>query len=299
MSIQERVKQIRKESGLSQEAFAASIGVTRANLSQIELGNQMPTLEIISSIVRIYGKSYSWLIDGKEILDKRVTPPDTEKRGNLKGNLKGNPISQGHSESYIKKVTAGKNPDETGKIIEHVIDTSGLRLVPMVDISAAAGEGYLNQEQLDEQQVLRLPSTMVKSGYHLCIRVKGPSMAPTFQDGGYLLIRLLDKNEWATVRNEYCYVIVDTEGKTYVKRLRNRFNAADGGFIVCTSDNPDKMSHPNFNLRSVEIQHIWWVSWYFTAKMPNIHDVYYNRLSRLEENFDEFSQQVKRKLDIK
>src|SRR5689334_7205334 len=66
MTIQERIKKVRKDSCLSQEEFSASIGQKRANYSQVELGNQLPSIAMISSIARIYGISHAWIIDGKE-----------------------------------------------------------------------------------------------------------------------------------------------------------------------------------------------------------------------------------------
>jgi phage repressor protein C with HTH and peptisase S24 domain/transcriptional regulator with XRE-family HTH domain len=316
MTIQERIKHIRQESGKTQADFAASIGLKRDNYAQIEVGKQLPSLEAIAAIVRIYNKSYSWLIDGKET-DKKVTPAENEGKGNPKGNLKGNLTNPEQAESYTKKVThdvyptvdpivypTGKGGKDsytkkvystekgTLKVDIHepaIVDTSGLSIVPIVDISAAAGDGYMNvTEHIDETKVLRLPQKMVKSGFHLCIQVKGHSMAPTLQDGGYLVIRLLERSDWLHIRNEYVYVIVDNEGKTYVKRLKNRFkDTEDGGFIVCMSDSLDKMAHPNFNLHPHEIQHIWFVEWYFTAKMPNLTNTAINRMSRLEDEMAE------------
>lgn len=291
-TISDRIKSIREESGLTQEEFAASIGIKRPNYANIEVGKQLPTLDTITAIVRIYRKSFDWLITGASVSDNYAHP-------NAHPNA--HPIKKEGGDSYTKKVYKGVQGSE--QVIDHIVDTSGLQLVPIVDISAAAGEGYLNQEFIDEEQVLRLPANMVKSGYHLCIRVKGPSMAPTFQDGGYVIIRHLAKHEWAGIKNEYVYVIVDNEGKAYIKRIRNRFSSVNTGFIVCTSDSPDKMAHPNFNLQADEIQHIWVVAWYFTAKMPNIHDTYYNRLSRLEDDFSDLIQRFekieKRKVDTK
>lgn len=161
-----------------------------------------------------------------------------------------------------------------------VVDTAGLRVIPIVDIKAAAGKGYINPEVLEETDVIRLPTGMVKGVNPMAIRVKGPSMAPTLQDGGLLAITLVNKGDWINIRDKFIYVIVDAEGATYVKRLRNRFS---NGFIVCTSDNPDKQSFPNFNLQHNEIQFIWNVEMYFTHKMPNIHDQYYSRLQNLED----------------
>lgn len=80
------------------------------------------------------------------------------------------------------------------------------------------------------------------------------------------------------------------EGKTYLKRVRNRFS---NGFLVLTSDNPDKASYPNFNLQAPEIVSIWYVEWYLSAKLPNIHDQFYSRLERLENSIED----INRKFD--
>ena len=118
-------------------------------------------------------------------------------------------------------------------------------------------------------------------------------MAPTIQDGGYVIIKQLDHSEWLNMPTDRIYVVVDKEGQTFLKRVKNRLSGTRGGFIVHSSDSPDKVSHPNFNLRHDEIAFIWYVEWYFTAKMPNIHDQYYDRLSRLEDTVDELANQFR------
>lgn len=253
MVIGDRIKQVRQKSKLSQELFAQSIGLERANYSLLELNRHNPTLQVLQAISKIYGVSYQWLIDGREgkmSMKTEVAP---------------------YSESQI-------------------VDTSGYSLIPVTDIKAAAGEGYLNQDIIDETDVIRLPPNMIRGGNHLCIRIKGTSMAPTLQDGGYVIIRMLDRGDWSTMLNDRIYVVVDMEGKTFLKRLKNRLSG-EKGFIVLTSDSPDKMSNPSFNLNQNEIQYIWYVEWYFTAKMPNIHDQYYSRLSNLEDTVQEIQHQ--------
>jgi phage repressor protein C with HTH and peptisase S24 domain len=132
-----------------------------------------------------------------------------------------------------------------------------------------------------------LPASLAKQGKYLCIRIKGNSMSPTLQDGGYVVIRLLDRGDWKALVSDRVYVISDTEGMTYLKRVRNRFSS--GGFIVLTSDNPDKASYPNQNLKEEEIVSIWYVEWYLSAKMPNVHDQFYSKLERLENNIDDIN----------
>lgn len=184
------------------------------------------------------------------------------------------------------------------KIIEvpvPVVDDSELMNVPVVDISVAAGTGCYNSDYMEEIDYIRFPRSMVKGNHaYLCVRIKGESMVPTLQDGGYLVIRLLDRAEWQNVRDGHVYVVSDTEGRAFVKRLKNRFN--QHGFIVCMSDNPDPMGYPNFNLMADEINTIWHADWYISAKMPNIHLTYYKKVGEMEdamailqEGYKEFS----------
>jgi transcriptional regulator with XRE-family HTH domain len=288
MTIQERIKQIRVESGLTQEEFAEKIGLKRGNYSQIELGRQMPTFEVITQIARNFNKSYAYLIEGHEEPSKNV---------HLTVHPTVHPKEAGAIESYTKKGDKVKNGanalSKAAPPIEHVIDTTGLKVIPILDVRAAAGvSGVLNPDYITEEDVIRLPATMIKSGLHASIRIKGPSMAPTLQDGGYLVIRYLEPSEWQNMKSENIYFVVDQEGAAYVKRVKNRLSA-DKGFIVCTSDNPDKVSHPNFNLQYDEISHIWRAEWYFSAKMPNIHDTYFNRVSNLEDQVQLLANEVR------
>lgn len=158
--------------------------------------------------------------------------------------------------------------------------------IPIVDIGAAAGvSGYDNPNYLEVVDKIDLPFSMVGRGHnYYCIRIKGESMAPTLLDSGYLIVRLLQRSEWQDVCDKQVYVISTTEGHAYVKRIKNRLR--EKGFIVCSSDNPDKVSYPNFNLRQEELNSMLYVEWYFTAKIPNIHETYYKKVEDLEDKYD-------------
>ena len=166
------------------------------------------------------------------------------------------------------------------------VDKAGNMMIPIADIKAAAGTGYINSGVLRTSDFIQLPPNLARSGRYLCIRIKGSSMSPTLQDGGYVIIRLLDRGEWRALLSDSVYVVSDKEEKTYLKRVRNRFA---NGFIVLTSDNPDKATYPNFNLHEDEILSIWYVEWYLSAKMPNIHDQFYSRVERLENSIEDLN----------
>lgn len=170
--------------------------------------------------------------------------------------------------------------------------SADIQRIPIVDLSVAAGSGYINLNYVEEIDSIALPVTMLKNGkQYLCVRVKGHSMLPSILDGGYLIIRMLDRSEWESIRDNYVYVVCDVEGKAYVKRLKNRLK--QHGFIVCMSDNADKLNYPNFNIEEEEINSVWYAEWYFSAKIPNIQEIYYRKQAELEDRVDELTTEIK------
>lgn len=260
---------LRQSKKLSLVDLSREIGTGKSIIGNYEKGTAEPSASTLLKIVQYFGIAFEDLM--KKDLEKGVHKKNA-------GSVHPSVHPTVHPKS--KEVSFS----------DHIVDTSGMKLVPLTDIKAAAGQGYLNPETFNENEVMRLPISMVRGGTYLIIGIKGTSMAPTLQDGGKVLIRLLDRGDWATMLNERIYVIVDTDGKTYLKRVKNRLSG-EKGFIVLSSDSPDKVSYPTFNIQADEIQFIWYVEWYFTAKMPNIHDQYYNRLSNLEDTVQEMQAQ--------
>lgn len=76
MSIGKRIKDIRTSvtPKLSQEAFAESIGKTRAALSVYELDRVIPDDSVLLLIAKTYGVRYEWLKTGEE----PMYPPETD-----------------------------------------------------------------------------------------------------------------------------------------------------------------------------------------------------------------------------
>lgn len=179
--------------------------------------------------------------------------------------------------------------DENSSVIQQKDNTVS---IPIVEIGAAAGiQGYDNPTYMELVDSIDLPTTMVRrNSKYFCIRVRGESMAPTLLDSGYLVVRLLERGEWQDIINNHIYVISTTQGTAYVKRVKNRL--PERGFIVCMSDNPDKVSYSNFNLYQEELHSILYAEWYFTAKMPNIHETYYHKLEDLDDKYDMLNEKM-------
>ncbi len=75
MTISEKIIKMRKEQGLSQEAFAEKLGVSRQSVSKWESGASIPDTEKILSMSELFGVSTDYLLKDRE----EVTPIVEEK----------------------------------------------------------------------------------------------------------------------------------------------------------------------------------------------------------------------------
>lgn len=73
MTIGERVRDLRKELGLTLEKFAAPIGIHRGSLSAIEHDRSGISDRTLLAICREYGASKEWLRDGEGEMFAPVT----------------------------------------------------------------------------------------------------------------------------------------------------------------------------------------------------------------------------------
>ena len=71
MMIGERIKEIRKQTGKTQQAFADAIGLKRNTIANYEIGQVHPSDRTIADICRVFGVSEVWLRtgDGEMFLD--------------------------------------------------------------------------------------------------------------------------------------------------------------------------------------------------------------------------------------
>ena len=63
MNFSEKLKLIRKANKLTQADFANSIGISRGNLANIELGRVEPTQLFINCVSLMYNIDKKWLLD--------------------------------------------------------------------------------------------------------------------------------------------------------------------------------------------------------------------------------------------
>ena len=79
-SVGERIKAVRKYVGLSQEAFARHIGISKRSLVYYEQGEKKPPEKVLRLISHTFGVSYEWLKYGRgEMWEREKSLPKTER----------------------------------------------------------------------------------------------------------------------------------------------------------------------------------------------------------------------------
>lgn len=81
MTIGEKIQRLRKERGLSQEALAGMLYVTRQTVSKWELGQSTPDLALIAQLSELFQVSADYLIkDDAEAAGPPPSAPSPPKR---------------------------------------------------------------------------------------------------------------------------------------------------------------------------------------------------------------------------
>ena len=126
----------------------------------------------------------------------------------------------------------------SGGLAEDEARAAGLRLVPDLDVEAAAGtEAYVEQELVVGHLALPedwLARTCINPEQCRSIRVRGRSMEPTLQAGARILV-----DPQRTRRLQDHIYVVWTEDGLMVKRL-----VRDGDDWLLVSDNEDQETYP-------------------------------------------------------
>ena len=65
ITLGQRIKTIRTQRGLSQQAFAAHIGTSSGYISEIEQSKKVPGGDVLLSLWRAFGVDLNWLLTGE------------------------------------------------------------------------------------------------------------------------------------------------------------------------------------------------------------------------------------------
>ena len=204
MYLSKNIKILRKQKALTQAQLADRIGVKRAVIGAYEEGRSEPRLNLLQDICRYFNVS----ID--EILTKDLDKNDISI-----------PISGNHLR--VLPIIVDRNTDE--------------EQTPLVPVKASAGYalGYGDADYIGELPHFNLPFTELagKKSYRV-FQIEGNSMLPIVS-GSYVICEYVQ--DWKTIRDNHCYVVVTQEDGVVYKRLENHIT--DKKEIKLISDNTD------------------------------------------------------------
>lgn len=121
-----RIKELRKELGVTQEDFANRIGINGSAISLYESGRRGVSESIVKAICREYGVSYLWLTTGEgpmfeelgeeaalyEMVDRVLAGQNPRVRSIFKSLADFTPEDWAHVERLLDKLLAGWKPWE-------------------------------------------------------------------------------------------------------------------------------------------------------------------------------------------
>jgi phage repressor protein C with HTH and peptisase S24 domain len=216
------IKEIRQLYNLTQEEFAAALGLTREMVNKMEKGR--------CSVSR----STSLLIEKfTEEHKSEITSHDT---------------------TIIGQPVASKNP-----VLPYYLQRREQKnersdfLVPLVGIKAQAGyvKGYEQTDFMETLETFSLPPGVKPGGAQWSyFEVDGDSMEPTFSAGDIILASVVHAEDWQEIKNFGVYVVL-TSDSLLVKRIYRRSPEE----WVLISDNDE--AYPQKLLPVKEIRELW------------------------------------------
>lgn len=199
----ERLKELRKEKGLTADKAAEEIGIQRSTLSNYENGTRYPRRKAMDAILDFYNVDQAYL-EGRTDIKNRYGFQGIYNRGYNQGlkDAHSNSASPNHDAS---NVTFLESP---GPVVPIKVYGSVPAGVPVEAIEDVVDEIYI-------------PKSWIKSGQKFIgLRVKGSSMYPKYLDGDTVVIQLQEDCQ----SGQDCVVYVNG----YEATLKTLYKEADG-----------------------------------------------------------------------
>jgi transcriptional regulator with XRE-family HTH domain len=227
--INRKLKQFRQQLNLSQEQFAAQLGIKQGSYSDIERGKVQVSNHIMQKLVKQFNLNPSWYYSDE---------------GEM---FRTKPVSD---HVWAKKNQWGVV--ENSMAVSFLSDEKRLRAVPLIQQKAFASfiEGFADEEFISQQPVIYLPN--LPPGELTAFEIAGDSMEPNLLEGDILLTsRVISFSE---LRENRVYVFAGNNG-LFVKRLfLSKNENSDIPQLHLHSDNPE---HRPFVLSVEQVQHVW------------------------------------------
>ncbi|WP_276360180.1 helix-turn-helix domain-containing protein [Daejeonella sp. H1SJ63] len=261
-----RIRGLRIENALSQEFIAKTMGLSRSNYSQIELGNQFPSYEVLVKIAIFYNKTYDWIIHGEDFaiktskidklkMDKLIS---TDFQNALKG-TDADKISLVKNSDYYDYVCSAK--------IQKYIDQLSTIEIPIG-----------KRGKKDNQPLFR------------AFEVIDNGMSGVLQNEDIIICENITKV--SDLKFNDIYVLI-TQEDIIIRRVVKCLE--DNKILICKADN---MSYPIRIIHLDKLQEIWHIRGIFSTKFTGIVEKIEHQLEKFEKSITDLKkevQQIKKK----
>ena len=196
--IAKNIRYLRSQKGLSQEALADELKITRARLGSYEESRSEPNIEILIKLSNYFQVAIDALVKGD--------------------------LTKTNSKNLIQ---IGNNR----LLFPVYIDKEENEMVEIVPAKASAGylNGYSDPEYFERLQKMNLP--FVPVGKHRAFSIKGDSMPP-LKDGSYVIGKYVEA--LTDIRDGKTYVLLTKNEGIVYKRV---YSNIKGGVLTLQSDN--------------------------------------------------------------
>lgn len=125
----QRIKEVRRSLGLSQEEFGRRLGITKSAVSRIESSSNGASGQTVKSICREFSIDYAWLTTGQgemfvenddqitKLIDTALAGENEFARAIFRGFAQFSAEDWQQLHGLIKKFLDGMNPDEVNALL--------------------------------------------------------------------------------------------------------------------------------------------------------------------------------------
>ncbi len=176
MPFAQTLRNLREQSGLTQEQLAASLGISKSAVSMYEQGNRQPDFETLEAIADHFNVDMNLLLGRKagDAADARLLSWGTPLLRAYAAAIR--PTQEAACAVLgLKHVRPGKPPATASAKVEMLV----------FNYPAAAGQPLYAE---DDYERIPFDPSDVPAGADFGIRIRGDSMYPTIEDGAIVFV---------------------------------------------------------------------------------------------------------------
>ena len=137
MTLAEKLKEARRQSGLSQEQLAEKLSVSRSAIAKWESGKGMPDVENLKAIAKLLNVSVDYLLNDGEAKDiiqikEAINLDEYEKHGKCRSKSDAVVVSK-YPDAYIYPLFRRKKLTPVQRIIDFIVSPGVLNVVDSFD----------------------------------------------------------------------------------------------------------------------------------------------------------------------